>query len=332
MLPLQLILDPSSLSLSSIGHTHEDALGYIEEILAWDQLSSKSFGIAITSHDTWYSLSEDKQLPDFSSLQKRLHECNVQEHDANDVIQQINNIIMRRPYLEDIAPTPQEGKIISLSKDMHVQGPNMHRVFSKIIQILKLRDSTEKERVSIIAQKIVKANKWLPESPSEKNTACDESASVLLLLAGNYPDFLRHINIANLLSAHPFDEQELSMALQLTYDRYTGSITPSDEIPNYKIGDRFIKRVHFLNLTPEVIGKLMTIMVETLLEVNLRNAHNLREGKSGGTQPRTRRKAGSIAWRRDIDREHHLHYWKGDGGAVEFAWLSFPHDDFQCPE
>jgi hypothetical protein len=332
MLPLQLILDPSSLALSSMGNTKVDALGYIEELLAWDQLSSKPFGIAITSQETWYSLYEDKQLPDDRSLQIRLQECNVQEHDANEVIQHISNIIMRRPYLEEVAaPPPQEDKILPLDNDMHFLGPNMHRIFSKIIQILKHRDSTGEEQVSIIAQKIVKANKWTPETPSGQGTKGAELATTLLL-AGNYQGFLQHIDIAKLLSSLPFDEHELTIALQLTYDRYIGSTTPSDDMPHYKIGDRFIKRIHFLNPAPEIIGKLVTIMVETLLEVNLKKAHYLRKNKSGASPPKTRQKDGALAWRRDIAYEHHLHYWKGDGGHVEFAWFSFPHDDFECPE
>ncbi|NTW87895.1 MAG: hypothetical protein HGB26_01945 [Desulfobulbaceae bacterium] len=331
MLPLQLILDPSSLALSSMGNTHEDALGYIEELGAWNKLGSKKFNIAITSQETWYSLFEDKQLPDEISLQKRLLKCNVQEHDANDVIRHINNIIMRRPYLEEVAPPPQEEKIIPLKNDMHVQGPNMHRIFSRIIETLKRRDSTGMEQLSIIAQKIVKANKWLPEQPSGGVTVEAEANSVLLL-AGNYQGFLQHINIAMLLSSHPFDEHELAIALQLIYDRYTGAPTPSEDIPHYNIGDPFIKRIHSLKPAPEIIEKLVTIMVETLLEVNLRDAHHLRIDRAGGAPPRKRNKDGALAWRRDIDREHHLHYWKGDGGYVEFAWFSFPHDDFECPE
>jgi len=328
MLPLQLILDPSSLALSSMGETREEALRYIEELLAWDQLGSKVFGIAITSQETWGALFEDKELPDKDSLQQRLLECNIQEeHHAYDIIRLIDDIIKRSPYLEDVMPIPQEEKIIPINHDMHVHGPNMHRIFSRIIETLKCKDSTRGKQISVIAQKVVKEDIWSGEEHSAELT--EDTA---LLLAGNYQEFLQHIDISKVLNFHPIDEDELIIALQLVYDRYTGASIPSDDIPHYRIGLRFITSIQSRNATPDTIRKLLTTMVETLLEVNQRKAHLLRKNKSGGSSARKRTTDGAAAWRRDIDRDYHLHYWKGDKGFVEFAWLSYPHDDFECPE
>jgi len=331
MLPLQLILDPSSLALTSMGNTREDALEYIEEILTWDQLGSKAFGIAITSQETWIALSEDKQLPDEKSLQKRLVECNVQEHHAYDIIRQIHNIIWRGPYLEDVEITPQEDKIIPPNNYVHFQGPNMRRIFSRIIGILSQKSLESDDILSVIAQKITDERTWPPNNTPKGET---NKTAPAILLAKNYQNFLQHINIAKIISfqPRPFEKNEIALILKLIYDRHTGTKTPSIDIADYNIGPRFIERMNSLNLTPNITGKLITVMAETLLEINLTAAHRLRRDSSGGSPPRKRKADGALAWRRDIDREHHLHYWKGEKGHVEFSWVSFPHDDFICPE
>ena len=60
--------------------------------------------------------------------------------------------------------------------------------------------------------------------------------------------------------------------------------------------------------------------------------HWLRAGFGADDPQRVRNNDQARAWRRDIDRDHHLHYWSCEGGTVEIACVSFPHDDFGIPE
>jgi hypothetical protein len=69
-------------------------------------------------------------------------------------------------------------------------------------------------------------------------------------------------------------------------------------------------------------------MVEAIDQLRTEDVHALRESGSGGAPQRTR--GGHRAWRRDIDREYHLHYWQCSD-RIEFGWIG-PHNDFHLPE
>ena len=61
----------------------------------------------------------------------------------------------------------------------------------------------------------------------------------------------------------------------------------------------------------------------------MEDTHALRESSGGNALQRMR--GDDKAWRRDIDREYHLHYWACEVSTVEFACV-VTHDDFYIPE
>jgi hypothetical protein len=63
---------------------------------------------------------------------------------------------------------------------------------------------------------------------------------------------------------------------------------------------------------------------------NLSDTHWLRTGKGANNPQKKRRKDKAEPWRRDIDRDYHLHYWKTANGT-EFASVVV-HDDMTIPE
>ncbi len=75
--------------------------------------------------------------------------------------------------------------------------------------------------------------------------------------------------------------------------------------------------------------KILRSIVETINKESLLATHALRTG-DGGNSPQKMRNHDK-AWRRDIDREFHLHYWECAGSMVELASVVV-HDDFTIPE
>ena len=72
-------------------------------------------------------------------------------------------------------------------------------------------------------------------------------------------------------------------------------------------------------------------MAETIEHRQMADTHALRHGLGANDAQRVRASDGAKAWRRDIDREYHLHYWELGEGMVEFASVG-PHNDFTIPE
>lgn len=102
------------------------------------------------------------------------------------------------------------------------------------------------------------------------------------------------------------------------------------EGPRFRFGSEFVKRAQqVLQDNPDtLLPRALRAMVEAVDQLRLADVHALRESGSGGSPQRMR--GVDRAWRRDIDREYHLHYWEGPDG-LEFAWMG-PHNDFHLPE
>lgn len=80
---------------------------------------------------------------------------------------------------------------------------------------------------------------------------------------------------------------------------------------------------------PGYLRSFLATCGQALLSTHLAQVHHLRTGPGGGAPPR-RRSDGAVAWRRDVTRGYHLHYWK-QGDHVCLAWVGH-HDDFACPD
>lgn len=102
-----------------------------------------------------------------------------------------------------------------------------------------------------------------------------------------------------------------------------------EEIREWYFGTQFIQtceNLGFLNEEKKAQALLKAIS-DVLLELNQRSVHSLRTG-DGGDDPQKRR-GQFLAWRKDIDYEYHLHYWK-NGPLVEFASVVV-HNDMSIP-
>ena len=105
-----------------------------------------------------------------------------------------------------------------------------------------------------------------------------------------------------------------------------------DDLQGLRIGREFFRTAKAVcgvagSVLPE---KILRAIVETLNRENMRAVHTLRIGPHGNDPQRMRGKDGAM--RRDIDRDHHLHYWSCRSGVVELASVSYPHDDSEIPE
>ncbi|WRH67899.1 MAG: hypothetical protein RSE13_06225 [Planktothrix sp. GU0601_MAG3] len=102
---------------------------------------------------------------------------------------------------------------------------------------------------------------------------------------------------------------------------------------SWLLGSKFLETVKKLGFTNEDtrIKMLLRSCAETILEENLKDTHWLRTGKGAKNPQRERKKDEAKAWRRDIDYEYHLHYWKKTNNEIEFASIVI-HNDMKIPE
>src|SRR5258708_1185251 len=106
-----------------------------------------------------------------------------------------------------------------------------------------------------------------------------------------------------------------------------------DDAPAIRFGSRFVENAEQVcQANPDdLVPKLLRSIVETVEKLKMPAVHALRENPGGGAPQRERSADGATAWRRDIDYEHHLHYWQCPDGVPELASMG-PHNDFSIPE
>lgn len=105
-----------------------------------------------------------------------------------------------------------------------------------------------------------------------------------------------------------------------------------DDVPSFRVGHKFLSSFQECDPTKQLSGNILRAIVDTLEKTNMKATHWLRIDEGGDSPQRVRKRDGAGAWRRDIDSEHHLHYWACEEDLVELASVSFPHDDFKIPE
>ena len=104
-----------------------------------------------------------------------------------------------------------------------------------------------------------------------------------------------------------------------------------DEIKGPKIGPEFLKRCKKIceDRESSMPSKILDAIIETVNRTNLSCVHALRTGE--GASDTQRKRGKDKAWRRDVDDEIHLHYWKCGNGEIELASVNY-HNDFTIPE
>ena len=125
---------------------------------------------------------------------------------------------------------------------------------------------------------------------------------------------------------------ELAIRIALFKDGITqGEVPDWGGALNSRIGAKFLKTCQqcCADRHDALPQKILRSIVETINGQNLRAIHALRTGM-GANDPQRMRDTDK-AFRRDIDREFHLHYWDCSDGAIELASVVY-HNDFSIPE
>ncbi len=133
--------------------------------------------------------------------------------------------------------------------------------------------------------------------------------------------------------ASGFDVEIANKAITLAWYQscqMNGIIVELSPGPWFRFGRGFGSSAEHLGFLHDEakISRLITALVEVLLDRPSAKAHVLRTGRGGNNPQRERGNDG--AWRQDIDYEFHLHYWLTTRGP-EFANVVV-HNDFAISE
>lgn len=321
---------------------------YVERILSWKKLQGESWVDVNTSKYAVKMLNEDNLYPEHGAMKLMFSKIGVEKYNWQDVAVLLQGLMYQTSHFEDcleekgIAEEKISAEKITTEPDVFKSCPGVQiqNDLKRSVLLLAASQSLTKKKIPyhVLAlhatqAKSIKVSALVTGFPSYKGKGVSQSKSVKqllenILVAEDIRGIIECVDEAELLLMSTNDS-ELADAINFAFCKNN----PDKRLlPEYKIGNEFLSSIaRRLSIKPSLKRSLLRAIVETLVQTNMSVTHQLRNGKSGGAPIRKRVRDDAEAWRRDIDRDHHLHYWKGNN-CLEFACVSYPHDNFDIPE
>lgn len=322
-------------------------LEYVETLLDWRKLLDEPWIAVYMSELVAEVLFEDGLYPLRNSLHELFASQGVEEYDVNTVALVAENLLRLTPHFETVfkirdvlfeAPSTEPDLLSIPTYDnmaselarcvilfallrKHCRNPITEHAFvvrpwegQTQVQVRALIHDLDHERDDMEAvptpPDYFEGSVWVCQSFRELVTGIDEAV----------------------VWQSASDEEGCLIAVQIALykARLERGLEPEwGEGPPFWFGRDFVgqSRQCFRDNPSGLIERTLRAMVRTIDQLRMEDVHALRESDSGGAPQRTR--GADKGWRRDIDREYHLHYWQCSDG-IEFGWMG-PHNDFHLP-
>jgi len=342
-------IDAGVLAVPGRDRAAEDAYRYVDALLGWAKLLDEPWVAVYMSERATAALLEDGLYPFREQLTRLFAANGIVEYDVNTVDMVVNRLVRRTATFESYfrirdvlaEELTTEPDIMRLCAGTELRSDLARCVV--LIAILRHHCQQPIRDHSLILRRaparIVQVRARIHELEHERDDLCSvpgpsEYFEGDVLVCDDFKGLIECLDEAAILRKSN-DEIGVGAAIQIAVYRSRlerGAAPEWDDVPDYRIGHGFRLSLQRVNPTQQLASKLLRAIVETLEQTNMAATHWLRAGPGGNDSQRVRRRDGAKAWRRNIDREHHLHYWACDDGIVEIAAVSFPHDDFTIPE
>ena len=341
-------IDAGVLAVPSEYGSIDDAHRYVETILDWSQLLDKPWVAIYMSEQASVVLFEDNLYPLREQLTLLFTNNGIVEYDVNTVAQVVDRLLQLTPSFEAYFSLKD-----ALTEDLSTE-PDILRLCSRtrlqsdlarcvvLIAILRRHCQETCRDHSLILRyapgrtiRVRALIHCLETDRSDLGTIplAPEYFEGDVLVCDDFKGLIECLNeSAILLKANDNIGVESAIQIAVYKSRLERGTAPEwDDVPVYRIGNSFRLSFQRIHPTQPLASRLLRSIVDTLEQTNLRATHRLRTGRSGNDPQRMRESDRAKAWRRDIDRTYHLHYWSCEDGMIEFASLGV-HNDFSILE
>ncbi len=341
-------IDTHVLVTPSAEATADSVREHVMTLLDWKNLLGESWVTVHMSQWAVESLFEDDVYPKREALNRLFIEKGLEEFSADLVLRAVENLLQVVPYFEDaFGVTDVLHSDLVIEPDLRVDRTisSMASDLERCLVLAALVKDCCTETLTDHAL-VVKPPVGAIEVRVEATISCLEHCRDDLGYVPYEPDrFQSTVQVCQTVQQFIADLDEITlwleadchetaiMAVQLAVykDRLERGVNLAWEAaPGFAFGRTFIASVkEQVQANPRrLLRRIVRAMVETIEGRQLSDVHALRENRSGNSPQRMR--DGDKAWRRDIDREYHLHYWERADNLIEFASVG-PHNDFSIP-
>ena len=339
-------IDAGVLATPPVGGSAADAHHYVETLLDWSQLLNEPWVAIYMSERASESLFEDDLFPLRDQLKKLFSITGITEFDVNTVATVVDRLLQLTPSFEtyfrirdvlteDLVTEPD---ILRLCSGTRLQSDLARCVV--LIAILRRHCREPVSDHALILRNapgsVIKVRAIIRLLEHERRDLDMQSDYFDgdVLACDNFRGLIGCLDESAILcKATDNVGVETAVRIAIYKTRLTLGLEPDwDDVSNFRVGTEFLESLNKNMSSQSIAANLLEAIVDTIEGNSMARTHALRTGTGGGNPNLVRKRDQAKAWRRDVDSEHHLHYWVCEEGIVEFASINFPHDDYTIPE
>lgn len=342
-------IDASVLAIPQQVGDPEEVYLYIDTILDWSKLLDEPWVAIYMSERASEALLEDGLYPFRDQLKRLFSGIGVIEYDVNTVATVVERLLQLTPFFETYFSIKDvlaenlstEPDILKLCSGNSLRSDLARCVI--LIAILRRHCQQQVSGHSLILRYVpnnivrVQAQIHALEHEREDLGTLPNQPEYFegdVLVCKDFKGLIECLDEVEIL-LQAIDEIGVEIAIRIAVYKFklaNGKVPEWDDVSDCKIGHSFQTSLQQCHSKQHIASKVLRAIVESLEQTNMAATHWLRTGLGGDDPQRVRRRDQAKAWRRDIDRDHHLHYWSCEDGTVEIASVSYPHDNFIIPE
>ncbi len=344
-------IDAGVLVVPDPGVAQDSAFRYVETLLVWSKLLDEPWIAICMSERASEMLAEDGLFPLRDQLTVLFSEHGVVEYDANTVATVINRLLTRTQSFEtyfrvrdvlteDCSAGPD---ILQLSFGSHLRSDlarclvfiallRAHCGSSVLNHALAIPFSPHRlVRVRALIHVVEHQREDFPQLAPVPPEYFEGD----VMTCSDFGSFLECIDEGAVLANATDDSGvEIAIRISLYKSRLAEGLDPEwDDVDSWRMGAHFGEMVRRCTrgAVPSLTAGVLRAIIETIDKRNLVAVHALRTGLGGNNPQRKRAADEAKAWRRDIDRDYHLHYWEVPVAKIELASVG-PHNNYSIPD
>lgn len=331
------------------GTTGDDAHRYLDTLLDWGKLLNEPSIAIYMSERASQALLDGNHYPFRGPLSQLFTAKGIVEYDVNTIAQLVERLLKSVPSFEtrfSISDVLAENLITEPDVLRLCTGTALQSELERLLVLIAILGQYCQEQTrdhSLILRnapdQIVRVQAlvhYLEHQRSDLRAfpMAPEVFSGDILICDSFRGLIQCFDeVVLLLCANDDFDIRTAIRIAIYKSQLAAAMVPDwDAGPMYRVGHHFRMTFQSVHPTDSLAKRLMRAIIETVEQTAMGATHVLRTGLGGNDPPRVRKIDNARAMRRDIDRDHHLHYWDCVDGTVEFASLSYPHDDFEIPE
>jgi hypothetical protein len=313
---------------------------YIERLIGLSTIARHRWVVACASRAAVAVLWESGRSPVLSELQRAIGDSGAKDVSANDLARLTSRFLVDQPFLEELVGLDDalwDDAKSACSDSCRCESPAFHRALEHTLVYAAI-GSRWAGRHPLIAV----SEEWaLGDSTSisvelilVEGPKAGHLSALPANLSGVFPvimgedSFARAVDLVKLWAAsatleHATSVIRLACALALVENTAVN-------VSLFSIRAELLVSAEQYGFRHEAVKarRLIDAIVNLLSGKAMANVHALRVSAGGASEPV--RRGSAVAFRLDVDRDFHVHYWRCEGDLIELTVL-VPHNDFSIP-